>query len=793
MDKEQLRQALLQAFSEESPDLFAKAENAVFALESCNESERESHLDDLKRALHSLKGSASAIGRGDIRDVSHAMEDMIFAFSEENSFAPQLFERLHVGLGFLSKGIADPLSELDTSETLEILALPVLDHDQFSQNEQAKATSEEESVSEKDNDKTQTVIPEEKLLHDKQSEDVQENMDVSQEALLSDVQVEKTPRKIAENSDILINETIRVSVDKIESMQSTVGELVAIRLQQEDGLSKLSDIQFNVLGLNAGWRTFKHELNEIRKLLPNTLGSRFDSKIASFTNDIKGVQSQVFHLSKQMGNQTGQLSLLSDEMDGGLKAIRMMPLGPFLDSYRSVARDAASQLNKSVVLENIEKGIEVDRLILQKIKEPMLHIIRNCVSHGIESKEERKRLGKPENGHVTIFAELTGEFVTISISDDGRGINTQAVFDKALRLGLITADQEINQDEILDIITRPGFSTSDKADKVSGRGVGMDVVASTLAELGGSLELESTEGFGSCFTLRVPSSMATSQGLILQVGDQRFGIVLDTVERIVRNKLSELDVVEGKLVIYIDGEPISLTSLAGVIGIPQFEPKEQHVAKPIVLLKTGNQRLALMVDDIPGEIPMIIKTMGPQYDHIKVYSGGAILSDGAVLPVLDSRHLVNMVSNQHTVSVEQLGQDGEDSDDSAQEEMNDDQGVVIVVDDSITTRTLERNILEAAGYSVSVATDGVEALDLLMIEDNVSLLVTDLEMPRMNGLELCQAIRSGRYSHLPIIMVTSVGSEEEQKRGLDAGADAYIVKNDFQQETFLNTVRRLAL
>lgn len=799
MDRDKLQQALLQAFSEEGPDLFSRAESTVFDLEVCDVEQEGLLLDHLKRALHSLKGSSSAIGRADIRDVSHAMEDILF-FAEKEQKVKQSMDLLHEGLNYLREAVVTPSVARDPSDTLRLLQNHEHGHEQIDTPLAAKpntalkkqVVSDEASDSYIVVDENLNIIQDTAALIevDESAEQIAVNKKTKEKIVVPMSSIKSVN---AEEVDNFITETIRVSVDKIESMQSTVGELVAIRLQQEDGLSKLADIQSNIVNMNNGWRNLKHDFSETRKQLSSNLVSKMDSKLAAFTAEMKLVQSQVFHLSNQMGNQTGQLTLLSDEMDGGLKAIRMMPLGPFLESYRSVAREAAQLLGKTVVLECIEKGIEIDRLILQKIKEPILHLIRNSVGHGIESPAERKAIGKPEIGNITVLAELQGEFVSIRISDDGAGVNRKKIYDKALKLGLIKTDDDLSDKDILDIVSHSGFSTSDTTDKVSGRGIGMDVVANALAELGGSLDLESMDGVGSCFAMRVPSSLATSQGLILQIGNLRFGIVLDTVERIVRSKLSDLGLVDGKQVIYIDDEAVSVTSLGSIIGMSELEPKSSvaAVARPLVIIKTGNHRLALMVDDIPGEIPMIIKTMGPQFEHVQIYSGGAILSDGAVLPVLNARHIVNMVSANNTLRMGALSEETEV--DSAEFETMGEQGVIIVVDDSITTRTLERNILEAAGYRVSVATDGIEALDLLMIEDNVSLVVTDLEMPRMNGLELCKAIRSGRYSNLPIIMVTSLGNEEEQKKGLDAGADAYIVKNDFQQETFLNTVKRLAL
>ncbi|MEZ5435676.1 MAG: response regulator [Pseudomonadales bacterium] len=290
-------------------------------------------------------------------------------------------------------------------------------------------------------------------------------------------------------------------------------------------------------------------------------------------------------------------------------------------------------------------------------------------------------------------------------------------------------------------------------------------------------------------------SLATTQGLILQVGNACYGVVLDMVERIVRAKLDDLTTVEGQEVLYLDQNPISVTSLAALLQYRQHLPNNRQRAYPIVILRAGTMRLAMIVDDIPGEIPMIVKPMGPQFEHMKLYAGGSILADGSVLPVLEARHVITMISSGGSIYKTTDNQDNAADADSPRygdknQESRTERSAILVVDDSITTRTLERNILEAAGYRVLVATDGIEAADILRMEDNIALVVTDLEMPRMTGIELCKHIRSGTKKHLPIIMVTSVGTESEKEKGLKAGADAYIIKGNFQQDHFLSTVRR---
>lgn len=751
MDNNELKTALLLAFSEEAPEILQKAETALLDVESVAEPDQKNCFDSLKRALHSLKGSSSAIGNGNIRDVCHAMEELLLQADFQAS--TDLLDRLHEGLAYLQLACQQPEQLMDHAQLLERFS---------TERTITNAITPEPAI---------PVAPPDKTV----SEEGQ--------AVVS------TPAAvIAEKESRLLNDTIRVAVGKIDNIQSTVGELVAIRLQQDDELQKLMDVQGSVDALQQLWQQMRSDMYDIRQYLPSQLLNKMDRKMALVSNQVKQTQRQTFQLVSQARNQLGQLGLLADEMDMGLRSIRMMPLAPFLESFRAVARDAARQLDKKVVVECVDKGIEIDRLVIEKLKEPVLHLVRNSIGHGIERADQRIALGKTEEGHIQLSAELSGDYVYLKITDDGAGFDRQSIFRKAMQQGLVTADEELTDEKLLTLVSMPGFSTAGKTDMISGRGVGMDVVATILTEIGGRLELETEENMGSCFTLQVPASLATTQGLILQIGDQRFGFALEMVERIVRSPLGQIKTLEDKQVLYVDGDAIAVATLASVLRFEALEPKNSRIAHPILLLKVGNQRMALIVDDIPGEIPLIIKSMGPQFEHIAIYSGGTILSDGSVLPILNARQLIAMVSGKENRLLN-LSEESEQEETaaSAKERKT---GVVIVVDDSITTRTLERNILEAAGYTVSVATDGIEALDVLMYEDNVSLLITDLEMPRMNGLELCKKIRGSKHAGLPIIMVTSLGNEDEKRRGIEAGADAYIVKSEFQQEYFLEMVER---
>lgn len=756
MNNEELQQALLAAFAEEAPELVARMEAALAALETCAPADGPPHIDAIGRPLHSLKGSASVIDRADLTEVCHAMEDLLARLPEDSDPRRATLDCLYLGLDFIRNSIATPTQIADSAEILCVLRTG----EPSSTGNKSQASSHDTPADPAPRPSTVTNTP---------------TPSPSTTAIRSD-------------SELTID-TIRVATEKIENIQSAIGEVVAIRLQQEYSLSNLKELQQQLNKLMGEWRVFSHDTKELRKHIDGSKGSKFDSQMASISQLLRSLTRQSYQVSHQMGNQTAQLTLLSDELDNNLRAVRMMPIRPFLEAYRSTAKDAARQQGKSVTLECHDAGIEIDRLIMEKIKEPLLHIVRNAVSHGVEYPEQRLRSGKSDSGLITLSTELNGDLIYIHVQDDGNGIDRTSIMNKAIERGLLKPEELLTDQRIVELICMPGFSTADSTSMLAGRGVGMDVAASMITELGGSLSLSSEDGKGTCFTIRIPSSLATTQGLLLQVGEARFGIMLDLVERIVRRSLSQLEVVESKKVLYIDETPIAVTSLANILGLSHCEPVNPRLHYSIVILRTASHRLALIVDDIPGETPMIVKPLGAQYEHIKLYAGGAILSDGQVLPVIEARHVVNLVMEHDSYRLSGLDADFQEPHGEALPDQSSSK-TILVVDDSITTRTLERNILEAAGYQVLVATDGVEAMDLLTIEDGIAMVVTDMEMPRMDGIELCRRIRNSHHSKIPIVMVTSIGTESEKQKGLEAGADAYIIKGNFQQEHFLATVRR---
>jgi CheY-like chemotaxis protein/chemotaxis signal transduction protein len=334
---------------------------------------------------------------------------------------------------------------------------------------------------------------------------------------------------------------------------------------------------------------------------------------------------------------------------------------------------------------------------------------------------------------------------------------------------------------VLDILTHPGFSTRDSADDLAGRGVGLDVVHGVVRGLHGTLELWSERGAGTAFTIRVPIAASTTMGLVLEVGKHRFGVMLSDVERVLRPKPQEIRHVEGRPSVRLDDETVALVALADVLGIDSESLFQEHI--PVVVIRHGKQRLALAVDELPGEHALVVRPFGRAFQGTELFVGGAVQPDHSVVPVIGTAALfARAVRSGPAVLTRQLRAERPRAPSSLH---------ALVVDDSITMRTLLRNVLHAAGYQVTVAEDGVVAMSRLEAMDACHIVVTDLQMPCMDGIDLCKNIRARTGSYVPIVMVTSVDDDEEKSRALAAGADAYVVKSTFEQATFLKRVDTL--
>ena len=477
------------------------------------------------------------------------------------------------------------------------------------------------------------------------------------------------------------------------------------------------------------------------------------------------------HMDPDAVTEYRELTKVINQLQEVTERTRMVPIGTLAPMLHRTVRDAARAAGKNVRWEVIGEEIEVDRGVLEELVSPLLHLVRNSVGHGIESPEERAAAGKPEQAVVRLHSSQLGSKVVIAISDDGAGIDVAAVRAAAAKGGIDVS--RLDESQSLDLIFRSGISTAKVLTENSGRGVGLDVVATAVAAVHGEMQLINHPGLGAEFRIVVPITLTVVACLIVSIAGQSFALPLHRIVRMLESQNVQL--VSGRMLAIVDGQAVPVSDLASLLGLPAA------VGGPWVLLGTADDPHAFQVETVLQKRDVVVRGLTGRLRDLKTVSGACIEPNGSILLVLDvptliersaaSRPMASRLADKPTLPERQLS--------------------VMVVDDALMVRELQRSILERGGYSVRAASDGAEALAMLA-EQPADLVVTDVEMPNLDGLALTRGIRAHpRLANIPVLIVSSHASEEDHQLGLEAGADGYIVKTSFDEAGLLNAVSRL--
>jgi two-component system chemotaxis sensor kinase CheA len=583
-------------------------------------------------------------------------------------------------------------------------------------------------------------------------------------------------------------ETIRVSVEKLDDLMAQAGELIVSKISADERLRELRDLRT----LMSRWEKAWNETTDLQRRLDRLARDEQDqaewSEVLGFLS-----QSQRFFsesvtkmraLDKAMTSDNMRMTLVTQAIQEEIRRVRMLPVETLVTTMERVVRDVARASNKKANLIIRGADVELDKRVLEDLKDPLVHLLRNSVDHGIEGPQERLDAGKPETGTVTVAVTQRGGNIHIVVADDGKGLDAEAIKRSSVEKGIIQAHDldTMDDDEAFLLIFQAGVSTKKEVTAVSGRGVGMDVVKAQLENLQGRINVRSVRGRGTEFHLIVPISLATIRGLIVRLGLDQYAIPLHAVEKIINIRTSSIYHVEGHKMFDLDGDPMAILHLGDVLERPRDPDRDDRMLA--IILAGAERRMAFLVDDAVSEQEMVVKPLGKQLQRVRNIAGATLLGTGLPIVILNATDLIKSAQGGRVLHSPLLVE--KRADDAALKAPP----KILVVDDSITTRTLERNILQGAGYQVTTAVDGVEALALLETEP-FDLVVSDIEMPRINGFELVEWIRqSPSYGQVPIVLVTSLESQEHRERGLHVGADAYIVKSGFEQSVLLDTIQQ---
>ncbi|MHC5067479.1 MAG: hybrid sensor histidine kinase/response regulator, partial [Planctomycetota bacterium] len=502
------------------------------------------------------------------------------------------------------------------------------------------------------------------------------------------------------------------------------------------------------------------------------LRQRLDSLINTPTLDGEALLDwrRAFHAFVYgISEQHKELVAHAESLHHDLRELCLVPFEHIAHSFGRLVRDVARKCDKLVEYQQQGTATTLERGVLDGLREPLQHIFRNAVFHGIEPATERRAAGKAERGTIRLTVSRQPGHLAVTIADDGRGIDPAAIRARCQRLGLTIPDAA---DAIYDALFIPGFSTADTVTDIAGRGVGMDAVKQQLEELRGTIAIESTPGRGTTFRLTIPNSLSTIQGLVIRAGGQQFSVPVASIDSLHRIDPSTIAPVAGRDTITIDGNPITVVDLARLLGIgPSAPPNNNRL--PTLVLSARHRRLAVIVDAFEQEVRGLIMGLGRRLGRLPLIAGATRLSRGELVPILHPADIIDHALGTHNQGLHYLPVTEQQPQ------------TILVVDDSPTIRGMLRTVLEASGYQVLLASDGQQALSSLA-EHAVDLVVSDVEMPNLNGLDLTRAIRASEtHRNLPVILVTSLADEADRQAGADAGADVYVVKQAFDQQQLL--------
>ncbi len=766
---------VLEIFLEEAGEILDQLEQL---LDDWRKDPANHHFNqEAQRALHTLKGGARLSQLSELGDKAHALETRLIDLggNKPGNDAWQAITEDHDAIVAL---VADIRNRFQSTGTVAEPARP--------EAEPQEAPKSTEPAAEKPPEPEKPVAP----------------------APKPNKAPSKAPAKAA--GQRAPQETIRVSAPLLDELVNLAGEtsITRGRLEQQtsDFSHNLDEMAATIERLREQLRRMEIEtetqiLFRAEKEHGPDYGDDFDplemdrySAIQQLSRALTESSSDLADLRETLSDRVRdtetllvQQSRINTELQEGLMKTRMIPFASMVPRLRRIVRQISGELSKKVEFDVRNPEGEMDRNILERMIAPLEHMLRNALDHGIEKPADRKKAGKPETGEVTLSLNREGGDVVLRMIDDGAGIPAQVIRDKAIRQGMMSADEDLSEREILQFILQPGFSTAQQVTQISGRGVGMDVVASEIKQLGGSLDIDSIIGKGTVFTVRLPFTVSVNRALMVSTGEDFYAIPLNTIEGIVRVSTYELEEYykpDAPLYEYA-GQQYRLQYLGSLLN-SDHHPKLQGQALPlpVILVRGAEQPMALQVDSLMGSREIVVKSLGPQFSTVRGVSGATILGDGNVVVILDLPAMIrsDILSERQRIANLEKAKEA-----SRREELS---TVVMVVDDSVTVRKVTSRLLERNGMEVITAKDGLDAVAQLQ-DHKPDIILLDIEMPRMDGFEVASFVRHDEnLKDTPICMITSRTGEKHRERALAIGVNEYLGK-PFQETELLDTIMRL--
>jgi chemosensory pili system protein ChpA (sensor histidine kinase/response regulator) len=798
---------VLEFFVPEAEEHLQTVTECLLALEG---SPNPEEINRLFRSMHTIKGSAAQVGLHRLSAVAHRVEDLI---------------------GQLRDGALHPSAEIVDICLESVDVLKKFLHRQWAGDLEMRAAVDPLLA------RIAEYVPE------GAAETVSEGAAAANaDSGASEAAAPTAAAKRTKQAPLPQAKSVRISLDRLDRMMNAVGELVINRTRMVGRLAELTKLveilNFSKSRLSGKVSEFqeKHEFSRIRpSLLSGSFAPQMDTFRPPFTSmpqmissdslefselemdryddfsilsrslteisaDVNVVLTQLEGFMGRVDSDIDEFTKLAHHLQDEITAARMVPIGNLYTRLSRTVRDAANATGKPIELSLEGSNTELDNNIIQHVSDPLIHLVRNAVAHGVEEPQTRQRAGKSEKGHISVRAYHRGNHIFIEVEDDGRGIDYDGVRQRVVEMGAMSpvAAAELSERELREFLFRPGFTTASSMSELAGRGVGLDVVRANVHALNGEIEVRSEPGHGACFTVKVPLTLIISQALFVRCGKSTFALPLAVVEEIRRLKPSEIEDVGGKLLTRVRDVVTEVVRLDVQLGLAQLEPINGYFH--MVIVKVAGRQVGVVVEEVLGKDEIVIKNLGDYLRGVKLFPGTTIAPDGSLILLIDLNRLASaetaernaLLSSSPAARVFAPGAEAVAAGNIPSEAVDAvvDERVVVVADDSISVRKFVGRMLEKAGYRVKLASDGLEASEIVA-QIGCHLVVTDLEMPRMNGYELMSHLRQDPVLRkIPVLVVTSRAGAKHRDRAMKEGASAFLTK-PVQEDQLIATVESL--
>lgn len=759
MDKkdEDFLKRLQATFRIEAGEHIQSLTSGLIELEKLPTSGKSSELiETIFREAHSLKGAARSVNKKDVESVCQTLESIFGKMKNE-------------GLALIS-------AQFDLIQrAIDSITMMVSGSGTKTPGDYKELLVQLNSILEENPENKNSEVQEIQVLKSDASEAKIEysNSSISNPASTG----EEKPQQI---------ETVRIATAKLDPLFLQAEEMIQNKIAAAQRATELKLILDSI----EMWKKENRKWDSHH----STDSGAHPKEIIDYSNEkLDELTAKIISVYYALDNDQRMLGRMIDDHVESMKSILMLPISTIVEGFPKFVRDLAHSKGKDIELIMYGKEIEVDKRILEELKAPLIHLVRNCIDHGIGKPNERKKIGKPLQGKVTLnFNTTESRHIEIIVTDDGAGIDLEKVRSAALKAGVITKDSydKLTTPEILMLIFQSGISTSKIITDISGRGLGLAIVREKVEKLGGTVTVESQPKIGTSFRLFLPLTLSTLRGVLIKTGEHLYAVPTINIDRTLRVKRDEIKTVENKDTIMIGGKILTIVNLYKLLKLAngngntsnkKKKEEEQTNYAQLLVLSYADKKIAFEVEEILEECQLLVKELGKQLNRVRNINGASVLGSGKIVPVINVSDLMKSALNTDVPAKEQ----GEQRTGTSKHYK------ILVIDDSITSRTLIKNIVETAGYVVETAVDGIDAFTKALV-GKYDLIVSDVDMPRMNGFELTSKIRKEKkLSELPVVLVTALESREDREHGIDVGADAYIVKSSFDQSNLLEVIKKL--